>query len=31
MNFLKDGSINSNNYKKALTRIEELHKSYSQD
>ena len=29
MNFLKDGSINSNNYKKALTRIEELHKSYT--
>ena len=31
MNFLKDGSINSNNYKKALTRIEELYKSYPQD
>ena len=29
MNFLKDGSINSNNYKKALTRIEELSKSYT--
>ena len=29
MNFLKDGSINSNNYKKALTRIEELYKSYT--
>ena len=31
MNFLKDGSINSNNYKKALSRIEELYKSYPQD
>jgi hypothetical protein len=31
MNFLKDGSINSKNYKKALTRIEELYKSYPQD
>jgi len=29
MNFLKDGSINSKNYKKALTRIEELYKSYT--
>ena len=29
MNFLKDGSINSNNYKKALTRIEELYNSYT--
>jgi hypothetical protein len=31
MNFLKDDSINSKNYKKALTRIEELYKSYPQD
>ena len=31
MNFLKDGSINSKNYKKALSRIEELYKSYPQD
>jgi hypothetical protein len=31
MNFIKDGSINNNNYKKALTRIEELYKSYKQD
>ena len=31
MNFLKDCSINSNNYKKALSRIEELYKSYPQD
>ena len=31
MNFIKDGSINSNNYKKALTRLEELYKSYPQD
>ena len=29
MNFIKDGSINNNNYKKALTRIEELYKSYT--
>ena len=31
MNFLKDDSINSKNYKKALTRIEELYKSYPRD
>ena len=29
INFIKDGSINSNNYKKALSRIEELYKSYT--
>ena len=29
MNFLKDGSISSKNYKKALTRIEELYNSYT--
>jgi len=29
MNFLKDGSINGKNYKKALSRIEELYKSYT--
>ena len=28
MNFIKDGSINSKNYKKALNRIEQIHKQY---
>ena len=31
LNYVKNGSINSNNYKKALSRIDELKESYSEN